>query len=221
MPHLVAALGLRCAGLLAAIALAACPLSVCAAPAAATPETTESASGATDSDTPAGRPTGSSTTGSETPNADGPTPGGAAVDSAAPEDDVSAAEVSTAAITSCSINCHGTVTDVATAGAALGLFLPLLGLPLKGIALTIVPPEQFISFDNVITRESGWNPYAINPRSGAYGLGQALPPEKMATHGPDWRTNPVTQLHWTYDYMNARYGSPNGAWAFWQTHGWY
>ncbi|MFH8387844.1 lytic transglycosylase domain-containing protein, partial [Kitasatospora sp. NPDC018058] len=26
---------------------------------------------------------------------------------------------------------------------------------------------------------------------------------------------------WTLDYMNSRYGSPNAAWAFWQTHHWY
>ncbi|MFF2145480.1 lytic transglycosylase domain-containing protein, partial [Kitasatospora sp. NPDC058190] len=26
---------------------------------------------------------------------------------------------------------------------------------------------------------------------------------------------------WALDYMNTRYGSPNAAWAFWQTHHWY
>ncbi|MFH9355310.1 lytic transglycosylase domain-containing protein, partial [Kitasatospora sp. NPDC101157] len=28
-------------------------------------------------------------------------------------------------------------------------------------------------------------------------------------------------IKWTLDYMNTRYGSPNAAWAFWQTHHWY
>ncbi|WP_216892086.1 transglycosylase SLT domain-containing protein [Nocardia alni] len=88
-------------------------------------------------------------------------------------------------------------------------------------ALTIVPLPQFPSFDKIVTRESGWNIFATNPVSGAYGIGQALPPEKMATHGPDWRFNPMTQIRWTYDYMNERYGSPDRAWQFWQAHHWY
>ncbi|MFC9440067.1 transglycosylase SLT domain-containing protein [Nocardia sp. NPDC057030] len=91
----------------------------------------------------------------------------------------------------------------------------------KALAMTLVPPHHFWAFDNIITRESGWNVFAVNPESGAYGLGQALPPEKMATHGADWPFNPVTQIRWTYDYMNKRYGSPIGAWDFWQAHHWY
>ncbi|MBF6063661.1 transglycosylase SLT domain-containing protein [Nocardia terpenica] len=106
-------------------------------------------------------------------------------------------------------------------GLGAGLVWPLLRLPPKIAARIIVPPDQYDSFDNIITRESGWNTFAINPASGAYGLGQALPPQKMATHGLDWPVNPVTQIRWAYDYMNQRYGSPNGAWAFWQAHGWY
>lgn len=89
------------------------------------------------------------------------------------------------------------------------------------LALTVVPIGQFPSFDRVVMCESGWNLFAVNPVSGAYGLGQALPPEKMETHGSDWRYNPLTQIRWTYDYMNQRYGSPDGAWAFWQKHHWY
>ncbi|MFG2915370.1 MULTISPECIES: aggregation-promoting factor C-terminal-like domain-containing protein, partial [unclassified Kitasatospora] len=26
---------------------------------------------------------------------------------------------------------------------------------------------------------------------------------------------------WALDYMNTRYGSPNAAWNFWQSHHWY
>ncbi|MCM6778081.1 transglycosylase SLT domain-containing protein [Nocardia sp. CDC159] len=106
-------------------------------------------------------------------------------------------------------------------GMAAGLVLPLFRLAPKTIARFIVPPDQFDAFDNIITRESGWNTFAVNPSSGAYGLPQALPPHKMASHGLDWPYNPVTQIRWAYDYMNKRYGSPNAAWAFWQAHGWY
>lgn len=65
------------------------------------------------------------------------------------------------------------------------------------LALTVVPIDQFPSFDRVVMCESGWNFWATNPASGAYWLGQALPPEKMATHRNDWRYNPMTQIRCT------------------------
>lgn len=104
---------------------------------------------------------------------------------------------------------------------AVGVARTLLRAGTKVAALTVVPAHQFPSFDNIITRESSWDFFATNPHTGAYGLGQALPPEKMSTHGPDWRINPMTQIRWTYDYMVTRYGSPDHAWAFWQQHHWY
>ncbi|MDH6709633.1 SLT domain-containing protein [Kitasatospora sp. MAA19] len=91
----------------------------------------------------------------------------------------------------------------------------------KALAAQIVPANQLASFSQIIAHESSWNVTATNPSSGAYGLAQALPGSKMATHGSDWRTNPVTQIKWALDYMNSRYGSPNAAWNFWQTHHWY
>ncbi|MCC9310807.1 lytic transglycosylase domain-containing protein [Kitasatospora sp. RB6PN24] len=80
---------------------------------------------------------------------------------------------------------------------------------------------QFQCFSNIVTRESGWNYTAVNPSSGSYGLVQALPGSKMASAGADWRTNPATQIKWGLGYMNDRYGSPCGAWSFWQAHSWY
>ncbi len=47
----------------------------------------------------------------------------------------------------------------------------------------------------------------------AYGLPQANPGTKMASAGPDWRTNPITQLKWMYNYSVQRYGSLCGAFA--------
>ncbi|MGW3039998.1 aggregation-promoting factor C-terminal-like domain-containing protein [Kitasatospora sp. NPDC001159] len=91
----------------------------------------------------------------------------------------------------------------------------------KTIAAQIVPANQLASFSHIIFHESSWNVHATNPSSGAYGLGQALPASKMASAGKDWRTNPRTQIKWALNYMNTRYGSPNAAWAFWQTHHWY
>lgn len=89
------------------------------------------------------------------------------------------------------------------------------------IAKSMVPASQFACFSNVVERESGWDVHATNPGSGAYGLGQALPGSKMASAGSDWENNPATQIKWVLSYMDSRYGSPCGAWSFWQSHNWY
>lgn len=70
-------------------------------------------------------------------------------------------------------------------------------------------------------KESGWNPYAENPSSGAYGIPQSLPGNKMASAGADWQTNPATQIQWGLGYIAGRYGSPCGAWGHSQAHNWY
>lgn len=72
---------------------------------------------------------------------------------------------------------------------------------------------------DVITRESGWNTFATNPSSGAYGLPQSLPGNKMASAGGDYLTNPYTQLTWMYNYVKSRYGSFAG--INWYSRGWY
>ncbi|SEQ61036.1 transglycosylase SLT domain-containing protein [Streptomyces radiopugnans] len=91
----------------------------------------------------------------------------------------------------------------------------------KAMAQQIVGAGQFQCFSNIVERESGWNYKAQNPSSGAYGLVQALPGSKMASAGADWQTNPATQIKWGLNYMNERYGSPCGAWDFWQANRWY
>jgi hypothetical protein len=80
---------------------------------------------------------------------------------------------------------------------------------------------QFSCLDLLWTRESGWNVYARNPRSGAYGIPQALPGRKMASAGPGWRSDPATQIRWGLTYIKGRYGSPCGAWAHERARGWY
>lgn len=69
--------------------------------------------------------------------------------------------------------------------------------------------------------ESGWNEYASNPGSGAYGIPQALPGSKMASAGDDWQTNPATQIAWGLSYIADRYGTPCGAWQHFQANNWY
>jgi hypothetical protein len=81
--------------------------------------------------------------------------------------------------------------------------------------------DQMSCLDRLWTKESGWNERAENPSSGAYGIPQALPGEKMSTHGADWRTNPATQIQWGLDYIENRYGTPCAAWRFSQANNWY
>ncbi|MFI9628626.1 lytic transglycosylase domain-containing protein [Streptomyces sp. NPDC052042] len=91
----------------------------------------------------------------------------------------------------------------------------------QAIARQLVPADQFQCFSNIVSHESTWNYRASNPSSGAYGLVQALPGSKMASAGADWQTNPATQIKWGLSYMDGRYGSPCGAWSFWQANHWY
>lgn len=81
--------------------------------------------------------------------------------------------------------------------------------------------DQFGCLDSLWSHESGWDPRAANPYSGAYGIPQALPGSKMATAGADWQYNPETQIRWGLGYIQARYGSPCGAWGHSQSTGWY
>ena len=82
-------------------------------------------------------------------------------------------------------------------------------------------PSEYTAINSIIRRESGWNPRAINPSSGAYGLPQSLPGSKMKSAGSDWRSNPVTQLKWMRKYVNGRYGGAQKALAWWNSHHWY
>lgn len=70
-------------------------------------------------------------------------------------------------------------------------------------------------------KESGWNMYASNRYSGAYGIPQALPASKMSSAGSDYLTNYQTQVNWGLSYIKGRYGSPSAAWSHSQRTGWY
>ena len=81
--------------------------------------------------------------------------------------------------------------------------------------------DQFRCYDKLVVSESNWRVDALNPSSGAYGIPQSLPADKMASAGSDWRTNPATQITWALGYIKQRYGSPCEAWSFKRGHGWY
>lgn len=81
--------------------------------------------------------------------------------------------------------------------------------------------EDYYAWIMIVKRESSFNPYAVNKKSKATGLCQSLPGKKMASHGKDWRTNYKTQAKWCRDYIKNRYGTPQLAWNFWQSHHWF
>lgn len=81
--------------------------------------------------------------------------------------------------------------------------------------------DQFACLVALWKKESGWRVNAYNASSGAYGIPQALPGNKMATAGADWETNPATQIAWGLGYIGGRYGTPCGAWDHSQRVGWY
>lgn len=96
----------------------------------------------------------------------------------------------------------------------------------REIAMMMLPEYgwdsmQFSCLDQLYISESNWNPFATNSSSGAYGIPQSLPAEKMATAGDDWRTNPATQIEWGLDYIVSSYGTPCSAWSFKQGNNWY
>ena len=78
--------------------------------------------------------------------------------------------------------------------------------------------DQYSCLNNIVEHESNWKVNATNPNGGAYGIPQSLPGYKMASAGADWRTNPATQLKWMLGYVKSRYGTPCGAWGYWQAH---
>lgn len=80
-----------------------------------------------------------------------------------------------------------------------------------------IAPENWGYVDYIATRESGWNPNATNPSSGACGLIQALPCSKVPGNG----YNPVDNLRWAQGYAIGRYGSWANAYAFWTANHWW
>ena len=81
--------------------------------------------------------------------------------------------------------------------------------------------EDYQALVSLWYRESGWNPNAVNKKSGACGIPQSLPCSKMKSESSDYRTNYKTQVRWGLKYIKARYGSPSNAWGHSKRKGWY
>lgn len=82
---------------------------------------------------------------------------------------------------------------------------------------------QWPPFFNLEMREAGFNPYARNPSSGAFGIPQALPPSKLPAEAfsPRPLVAAFAQLKWMMGYIKQRYVNPAGAWMHEQAFNWY
>ena len=77
-------------------------------------------------------------------------------------------------------------------------------------------PGQRQPLVSLWNQESNWNPWAVNPSSGAYGIPQALGHGHPYALG-DW----VHQILWGLNYIQGRYGSPAAAWGHEVASNWY
>jgi len=75
--------------------------------------------------------------------------------------------------------------------------------------------DQFGCLVRLWNGESGWRVNAYNTDSGAYGIPQSLPANKMSSVGSDWPTNAATQITWGLNYISDRYGTPCNALSSW------
>jgi hypothetical protein len=74
-------------------------------------------------------------------------------------------------------------------------------------------PGEFSALDKLWTKESGWDPNARNPQSGAAGIPQDITGNM---HGGF-----KGQVDWGLKYIKGRYGSPSAAWAHEMAQNWY
>lgn len=120
--------------------------------------------------------------------------------------------------------------NIVTGSDAAAMFVEDAGMPDPGTAKAYAfdllismkfSEDQYSCLVKLWNRESNWRHTAMNKSSGAYGIPQSLPASKMATEGPDYLTNPETQIRWGVKYIKGRYGSPCGALAHSDKLGWY
>jgi hypothetical protein len=78
--------------------------------------------------------------------------------------------------------------------------------------------DDLTAFDNIIKKESGYRPDALN-EIGAGGICQAYPSSKMPCKLAD--DDLMCQLEWCNNYIVSRYGTPSEAWSFHLASNWF
>jgi hypothetical protein len=112
----------------------------------------------------------------------------------------------------------------AAAVGGVGVAGPGGGAPAANAALArkMMPAwgsgAEWAAWNTLMMHESGWNQFARNPSSGAYGIPQALPPGKMGAAANPPQSNPAAQISWMIGYIRSAYGDPIRAWAQYYAH---
>jgi hypothetical protein len=139
---------------------------------------------------------------------------------------VNAVAASTAAATLAGIK--GAISGALAGAGAGGVGGPGGGAPAANAALAFAlyhsqfGPTDWSAWNFVEMREAGWNQFARNPSSGAYGIPQALPESKLPFAGQAaGGSNPMAQITWMWNYMKSVYGGPQGAASHEATFNWY
>jgi hypothetical protein len=113
------------------------------------------------------------------------------------------------------------------AAVAAGSAGPGGGAPAANAALAkqIMPSwgsgAQWAAWNALEMSEAGWNQFAKNPSSGAYGIPQALPASKMGAAANPPQSNPTAQIRWMVSYIQSVYGDPINADAHENADHWY
>ncbi len=89
----------------------------------------------------------------------------------------------------------------------------------KGVFDAEFGEGEWAAADTLIFRESGWNAFSVNKSSGAIGLFQFYPTQKLLNKCElsDIKCQAVEGKN----YIKSRFGSPSNALLFHNQHGWY
>lgn len=82
------------------------------------------------------------------------------------------------------------------------------------------PAGEWSAFDQLVMKESGYDNWAKNPNSSAFGIGQFLD-TTFAEYGAGATADPGTQLDLMLRYIKNRYGTPSAALDFHNRNNWY
>jgi hypothetical protein len=96
-------------------------------------------------------------------------------------------------------------------------------LGVHDFAKELLTPTQYKCLDYILNRETnGWNPVAVNPSSGASGLGQLLPQTwRSLAYAPTKNGNAQVLATLVYIARHYAQGGVCAAAAFHKKHGWY
>lgn len=82
------------------------------------------------------------------------------------------------------------------------------------------PAGEWAAFDRLVGKESGYDNWAKNPGSSAFGIGQFLD-TTFAEYGSGATADPSVQLDLMFRYIKNRYGTPSAALEFHDRNNWY